>query len=522
MKSTIILFAFILINGVLLAQGTKKHIVYFATNSSELIGAEKEGLNSFFDLFDKSKITEIRILGHTDSDGDDGFNDRLSENRSKSVRRFLLLHGLKSSNEESFGEKKPVNTNSSEEEKSKNRRVEVIVNYAKGGLLSDNDFKVLALRNLPTSEYCIDPKRDTVLKLKGGGRVIFKANTFTSDGNCVTISAKEAYKKSDIILANLTTMSNGRLLESGGMMILEARNSSGEELKSNLEFTVQMPTDFFLDSMMIFNGDHDRDSNLNWTQAQMEEDLGFGGLSKCFDQQGILLSPVPNCDRCRFFPCRIKRLGTTLSGINNTTQKNLNRDFRRCQKKLRKLRKNKSQSNPSENTEDKLCEETKQLMDSLGLKNYNEYIEYRKAELDREFQEKVKAGKVTFNEVTMYTMRSNSMGFINCDRFYAMPASSKIPTFVVVDSVDDNTLRETQCSIILEDGKSVIGSKRDDKKFSFIDLPKNLSIYVLAVMMKGGIIFLSLEKTNNDGRLPSTNFREVTFEELQNELKKLD
>jgi SOS-response transcriptional repressor LexA len=523
MKSAILILAFILVNGVVLSQGTKNHIVYFATNSAELIGSEKEKLNQFFGLFDKSKITEIKLLGHTDSDGEDKFNVRLSENRSKAVRRFLLIHGLKSSNEESFGEKKPVNSNATEEEKLRNRRVEVIVSYAKGGLLSENDFKVLALRNLPTSEYCINPKRDTVLNLKCGGRVFFKANTFTSDGNCVTISAKEAYKKSDIILANLTTMSNGRLLESGGMMILEARNSSGEELQSNKEFTVQMPTDSFLDSMMIFNGDHDADSSLNWTQAQMDDNfLGMAGVRPCFDKVGIAIPQAPNCDRCRLIPCRIKRIGTTLKGINDQNQKNVNREFRQCQKRLRKIRKNKSQITSPPSSQDSLCERTQQILDSLGLKTYQEYVNYARERYEREFQEKLKAGKATFNDITMYSLQSNRMGYINCDRFYKMPASAKVPTYVMIDSLDEKTLIDTQCSIVLKDGKSVIGSRRDGKRFSFIDLPKNLSIYVLAVMMKGGLIFLSLEQTRNEGKLPPTNFKEVTFEQLQTELKKLD
>jgi hypothetical protein len=522
-KSRIVLLVFFLINGALFSQGSETHTVYFSTNSSELLSSEKESLDKFFDLFDKSKITEIELLGHTDSDGEDGFNDRLSENRSKAVRRFLLIHRLKSSKDESFGEKKPVNSNATEEEKSKNRRVEVNVSYAKGGLLSDNNFKVLALRNLPTSEYCIDAKRDTVLKLKGGGRVIFKANTFASDGDCVTIYAKEAYKKSDIILANLTTQSNGLLLESGGMMILEATNSSGEELKSNLEFTVLMPTDYFLDSMMIFNGDHDADSSLNWTQAQIVDNfLGFNGVRPCFDKPGMMLPQAPNCDRCKFFSCRIKRIGTTLKGVNDQNQKSVNREFRQCQKLLRRLRKNNVQITPLTPTQDSLCIETQQVLDSLGLKTYQEYVNYRREQYEREFQEKLKAGKVSFNEITMYSMQSNRMGFINCDRFYKMPRSAKLPTFIVIDSLYENSLKETQCSIVLQDGKSVIGSKRDGKKFSFIDLPKNLSIYVLAVMMKGGVIFLSLEKTKNEGQLPAMNFKEVTFEELQKELHKLD
>ncbi|MGJ8661245.1 MAG: OmpA family protein [Bacteroidota bacterium] len=525
MKTTFSILVFIFFSGALFSQGTKSTTVYFETNSFELSSNEGKQLNRFLDLFDKSKITGIQLLGHTDSDGEDGFNDRLSENRSKSVSRFLLLHGFRSSNLESFGEKKPVNSNASEDEKARNRRVEVIVNYAKGGLLSDNNYKVLALRNLPTSEYCIDPTRDTILNLKKGGRLIFKANTFSSDGKCVTITAQEAYKKSEIILANLSTTSNGRILESGGMMILEAHNSSGDELQSSKEFTVQMPTDNFLDSMMIFNGEHDADSNLNWTQAQMIDNfLGSSSIGECFDEIGIIVSQQPTCDRCKFFPCRINRIGTTLKGINNQDQKNLNQEFRQCQKRLRKIRRGKLQIQPTPTNaaKDSLCKATQQIMDSLGLKTYKDYMKYRREEYQRQFQEKLKAGKASFNDITMYSMSINSMGYINCDRFYKMPESAKLPTYVVADSLDENTLRETQCSIILKDGKSLIGSRRDGKKFSFINLPKNLAIFVLTIMMKNGVIFLSLEQTRIDGKLPEPNFKAVTFDELQTELQKLD
>ena len=529
MKTPLFLFVSLLSCFSLFGQGVKTHTVHFSTNSYELISTEKTSLEGFLGLFDKTKIEEIKLVGHTDSDGEEEFNVRLSENRSKTVEKFFLVNGVKSSLQEAFGESKPIKENTTDQGKAANRRVEVSVKYAKGGLLSENNYKVLAYRNLPTSEHCIDPTRDTVLNLMKGGRVLFPANTFASNGKCVTITAKEAYKKSDIILANLSTTSNGRVLESGGMMILEARNSDGKELQSQKEFIVQMPTTNFLDSMMIFNGNHDADSNVNWTLPQQSDASIFSEpQGACFDTTG---RPIPifvpkTCDECKFFPCRVKRLGTFFGGAVDAGQRKSNREFRQCQRKLRKQRK--SGAKPTDPTNAwvtekqwKICEDVQRFMDSLGLKTYQEYKEYVLEQRRIEFEDRLKAGKATVNEITMYTMRSNRMGLINCDRFYKMPANEKVATFVLTDD-DEDELKNTQCSIVLEDGTSVIGSKRVGKKFSFIDLPKQMSFFVLAVMMRQGKIFLSLEKTENQGKLPALRYKEVSFEQLQIELQKLD
>lgn len=517
MRLTLFLSGILCIHFSVFSQGTKNHTVYFETNSHQLLSAEKQKLKDFFALFDKSKITEIKLAGHTDSDGEDQFNEVLSQNRTNAVKRNLLLHGLVSAKQEGFGEKKPVNTNASDTEKSRNRRVELVVSYSKGGLLTDNDFKVLAYRNLPITEYCIDPRRDTILNLTRGGRVILKANTFPSDGKCVTITSQEAYKKSEIILANLSTTSNGRILESGGMMILKAKDSEGKELRAKQEFTVQMPTQNYLDSMMIFNGNHDANGQLNWNQPRFSNvNTGPGGLDGCFDDFGFPIK-IASCDRCKFFSCRVKRIGTTIGGVANSRKKAENRDFRDCQKRLRRARR----YGPTQVSDSTWCPETVAMMDSLGLKTYKEYSDHLQKERKRLFEENLKAGKVEVKEVMYYSMQSNQMGLINCDRFSNMRESAKIDTYAIAVG-DTLNLEDTQCNIILEDSKSVLSSQRVGKKFNFFQLPKKLSIIVLAVMMKNGKIFLSMERSQKTGELPAFNFKEVNFEELQNVLEKLD
>jgi outer membrane protein OmpA-like peptidoglycan-associated protein len=80
-----------------------------------------------------SKAT-ARIEGHTDSKGDDKYNQKLSERRAQSVRKYLAAEGatLKMSTR-GWGEKKPVAPNAKPDGKDdpagrqKNRRVEITV-----------------------------------------------------------------------------------------------------------------------------------------------------------------------------------------------------------------------------------------------------------------------------------------------------------------------------------------------------------------------------------------------------------
>ena len=71
----------------------------------------------------------IKIIGHTDSLGSDDYNLKLSYNRAKSVIRYLQTKGIDKDRmvPEGFGEKYPIDTNSTPEGRFHNRRVEIEV-----------------------------------------------------------------------------------------------------------------------------------------------------------------------------------------------------------------------------------------------------------------------------------------------------------------------------------------------------------------------------------------------------------
>ena len=71
--------------------------------------------------------SNFSIDGHTDSDGADAMNMKLSQERAAAVKNYLVEHGISSSRlvSEGFGETKPVASNKTKAGKAQNRRVEV-------------------------------------------------------------------------------------------------------------------------------------------------------------------------------------------------------------------------------------------------------------------------------------------------------------------------------------------------------------------------------------------------------------
>jgi OmpA-OmpF porin, OOP family len=77
-------------------------------------------------LADHPEIVHVEVQGHTDSTGNAARNQRLSENRANSVRRWLVSHGVASAGVSSlgFGSTRPLVSNEDEEGRRQNRRVE--------------------------------------------------------------------------------------------------------------------------------------------------------------------------------------------------------------------------------------------------------------------------------------------------------------------------------------------------------------------------------------------------------------
>jgi outer membrane protein OmpA-like peptidoglycan-associated protein len=102
--------------------------INFAVNSDRLeLGAEKI-ISEVVKLLTLYPDLKIEIQGHTDNTGSAAHNLALSNRRANTVKDFILLFGVNSSQMTSkgFGMTEPVESNDTEEGKAKNRRVELV------------------------------------------------------------------------------------------------------------------------------------------------------------------------------------------------------------------------------------------------------------------------------------------------------------------------------------------------------------------------------------------------------------
>ncbi len=73
--------------------------------------------------------TSVQVVGHTDSDGDAGYNQGLSQRRAQSVANVLVSTGVPSNRISVIGrgEAQPIASNLTPEGKAQNRRVEIVI-----------------------------------------------------------------------------------------------------------------------------------------------------------------------------------------------------------------------------------------------------------------------------------------------------------------------------------------------------------------------------------------------------------
>ena len=82
-----------------------------------------------------AEITKLRVEGHTDDRGTPAGNKKLSAARAAAVVKWLVDHGVAKERltSEGFGQDKPLEPNTTEEARTKNRRVEFHVDQAGSG-----------------------------------------------------------------------------------------------------------------------------------------------------------------------------------------------------------------------------------------------------------------------------------------------------------------------------------------------------------------------------------------------------
>jgi outer membrane protein OmpA-like peptidoglycan-associated protein len=106
-----------------------KQTVFFDTNKATIKPVSFPLLNDVAAALRDNPKLAVEVQGHTDSQGDDAFNKKLSQRRAESVRTYLTGKGVDAGRmvAKGYGEDVPIADNRTGDGRSQNRRVEFVI-----------------------------------------------------------------------------------------------------------------------------------------------------------------------------------------------------------------------------------------------------------------------------------------------------------------------------------------------------------------------------------------------------------
>jgi hypothetical protein len=271
------------------AQEPGSQSVYFSSGSHELSKDAIRELDAQFDQRVPAKVrTQITIKAYTDHTGNPHSNQILAEQRAKAVEAYYRSKGISQAQLHTLnmGPVKPSTGRNTEEERKKNRRVDILCYTEEPPPVSASlpvsppnpepqlsqpkqetsmeDDDIQLFQASPKKNIKLTGKKGTVIKIPQNSLVDSKGNLIKTD---IVIELTEVYSQYDMILHHVQTVSDGELLESAGMVYIRI-TSQGQELSlaSNASYQIEFPTKHKVNDMNIFYGNGNGKS-LNWKQA---------------------------------------------------------------------------------------------------------------------------------------------------------------------------------------------------------------------------------------------------------------
>lgn len=103
--------------------------IQFDEGKSTLKNETMSGLENLFLILKQNSSINIELEGHTDNVGSPEQNMILSQNRTLAIKNYLIKKGIEMNRISAvgYGDTKPLVPNSTDENKQKNRRVDIVL-----------------------------------------------------------------------------------------------------------------------------------------------------------------------------------------------------------------------------------------------------------------------------------------------------------------------------------------------------------------------------------------------------------
>lgn len=295
---------FCLLSIALLSQQKSSVTVLFDTDSDLLTTENQSKLAEFAELY-YTPHAKVRIVGHTDQDGSHSYNLDLSKRRAQAVSEYFGALDVHTSTLDYSGESMLAVRGSDEDDKQRNRRVEVF--FVDDHSPDTSSLEELKRSLIPDAQvFLINNDEDTVIVCEAGTVFRFPKDCFeTFDGPMVRLEVIEALDLVDMYLSNLGTEGGPNMLSSGGMLRAQAFQNDVEiGFRQDEAAAVYMPTNNPDPGMGLYYADSDG-ALQDW---EFEEDAEVV-ISRPFIQQDAIaeIQLKKGKEKCKFFWCRLER-----------------------------------------------------------------------------------------------------------------------------------------------------------------------------------------------------------------------
>jgi len=235
-----------------------KFQVHFNSDEYVLDQTDKKILLDLAKKMQGDVYCELVLKAHTDEDAASDYNEELSKKRALSVSDYLKENGVSATriSHYYFGESKPIKSNATAQGKAQNRRVDIALTYFEYGNMGE----FLKLIGGETKQrFNLKPNVENIIVAKNGLKVVLPKGALESlDGKPIkagdlTMELEEFYSPMDAATQQLSTVADGKLLESGGMFSVKVLQRGKElKLKDGAAIQVDLPSKNLQNNMQVF------------------------------------------------------------------------------------------------------------------------------------------------------------------------------------------------------------------------------------------------------------------------------
>ncbi len=416
----------------------------------------------------------------------------------------------------------------------------------------------------PGNEYLVSPNSDTTLFGSLGTRLFIEKGIFqfengqAVDGK-VKIDLIEVYNKSDMVLGGLLTVSDGKVLETAGMVHIEAfsngkklqigkdkqiivhfprgKAQKGEPIKMDLFYankasTNEVVSDWKIDTVSLvkkvftlFGWGYvwpNATYNPNfYYRAKDYVDTGYywNNLDLFLNKYKFSNATIHELDDTRKYAYIL----FTLDKNGKITKPSIDYKYSKISQEagneILQFVNTLPEFVPCKDKQGNNIE-LKGSMDIMGgvvVPIYRNHEEYMKS-FDKKYARFEKSPIKNMNdaELEFYVFSVTKLGWINCDRFL----NTKDTVNFIVETPYN---ADTQLKLIFKDINGVMKAENKDGKYCFFRVPKGKQATVFGIKHLQGKFFAAFaETTLADKPISELKFQETTLNELKEQLKKFN